>query len=342
MTMARKKEQKKYILKDKVFIDWLSFTLSREYYPDLTEKLQKLEGLLPKVKGQRKEQIEGNITQIQDDIVKHLSKKLEIVLGYGVTEKRDHGCYSYTQAYNLGNNCGLVALGGKFQQGTIWVSITGEGCDVARKGWEHALHDWVTGSAIPRFKINRIDIAYDCYDYTVDKAIADYDQGLFNAGGRLPSIEQKGDWRTPKNENGRTVCIGHRGNGKFCRIYEKGKQLDDPNYSELVRIECEWLGKSRTLTLDMLTSPDKYLAGVYPALNWIHQTQERIKTTTQKDPIPYDKAVETVRHQYGPLIWHMLAVEDSLETVFEKIVRPGKPPARVIIPDELEDELSNR
>lgn len=321
-----------YVPKDAAFIDWLSFTFSRNYYPDLAERIRELELLLLTAEERQKPDIEKTITHLQENIIIRLSRELDIILGYGVTRKHDRGYHAYPQAYSLGNDWGVVALGGQSQQGTIWVSITGDGCTAAREDWEHALYDWVKFSDIPRFKITRIDIAHDCYDYSVDKAIVDYDQGRFGIGGRLPTIEQKGDWRTPRNEKGRTVCIGQRGSGRYCRIYEKGKQLGDPN-SELVRIECEWHSKSRKVTPDMLISPGSYLAGAYPALMWIHETQDRAETNAQRAKIGYDKTVETLRQQYGPLIWQMYEVEGSIETVLSKLTRPGKPPARVIVPD---------
>ncbi len=83
----------------------------------------------------------------------------------------------------------------------------------------------------------------------------------------------------------------------------------------------------------MLISPGSYIAGAYPALMWIHEAQDRMKTTTQRAKIAYDKAVETLRQQYGPLIGQMLKVEGSIEAVIRKLARPGKPPAKVIVPD---------
>lgn len=284
-------------------IDWLNFTLSKSRF------------------------LCGD-----EDAVSCLSCELEALLGYGVTLKEGKGRNGYAESYVLGNNWGFVCIGGKSQKETVLVMINGEGCTAARQGWQHHVYAW--SHQVNRFHITRVDVAYDCFEqeYTVDRAVEDYDKGLFNAGGRTPSIEQRGNWRVPDDEYGRTVYIGKRRNGKYCRIYEKGKQLGDPN-SQWVRIECEWHNKNRDIPKDVLLEPGQYLAGAYCAFMWLNQKQSKMKTCQKKHHIIYEKAIENIRKQYGAVIWEMVERGETPEDIIKKVIRePSKPFNRFAVP----------
>jgi phage replication initiation protein len=260
-----------------------------------------------------------------------VSAILETILGYGVTGKYDKGRNFYKQAYILGNHWGLVCIGG--QSETVLVMINGDGCTAAREGWQQRLHNLATHFESRQFRITRVDVAHDLFDgeYTVDDAVFDYDNGLFGTGGRVPKIQQYGNWRIPDDTAGRTVYFGTRKSGKYCRVYEKGKQLGEGN-SPWVRIECEWHNKNRDIPYDILLEPGRYLSGAYPAFMWLDKVQSRIRTKTKKEHILYEKAVEIAKHQLGGLILLMTKVENSAEDIVTKIVG-HKIPKRFISPD---------
>lgn len=260
-----------------------------------------------------------------------VSDVLEDVLGYGITSQRDRGLNSYEESYILGNYWGFVCVGG--QSNTIMVSINGEGCVAAREGWEERLYNLANILSPLNFRLTRVDVAHDLFDgeYNVDNAVKDYDDGLFSAGGRTPKIQQYGNWRIPDDTNGRTVYLGARKSGKYCRIYEKGKQLGE-KHSPWVRIECEWRNKNREIPYDILIEPGRYLAGAYPAFFWLSKTQSRIKTKTNRERLVYDKAVEIAKHQLGGLILLMTMIEKSAEDIVKKIVGT-KISKRYISPD---------
>jgi phage replication initiation protein len=259
------------------------------------------------------------------DIVLHFSTHLERILGFGVTEERKTGRFFYRQSFTLGNNWGLVCIGG--QNDTVMVSLTGEGGMAAKKGWQHRLYKLLKTLDQPR--ITRVDLARDFFEgeYTVDQALADYHAGQFSLGARLPDVEQKGNWIKP-NGKGRSLYVGNRASGKMVRVYEKGLQLGR-GFSELRpkwnRVEGELHNQDREIPLDVLVYPGQYLAGMYPALAFISTRQTRIKTRKATAKVTYDAAIHTVRHQFGEYLYFMRQIEGSAEAVLDRLVRKGIP-----------------
>lgn len=275
-------------------IDWVNFTTDeRDYWF----------GLVP-------------INEEQQ--IDRVSWRCKEIFGFGVTEQRKTGANFYQSSYVLGEGYGLVCYGG--QKNTVLVSISGTGCAAAKEGWEKRLYDFLIKCG-PRAKLTRVDLAHDDYEgrYTVDKALDDYRSKLFNCGGRNPTLVYGGDWenRSPK---GRTLYVGNRENGKFARIYEKGKKEGKPE-SPWVRIEVEFKSCDRILPFEMLLDPGQYLAAAYPAFGFISERQERIITTQKTLAIAYDAAIHWARQQVGGLINVMLAVETDPIVVVQKLIR---------------------
>jgi len=121
----------------------------------------------------------------------------------------------------------------------------------------------------------------------------------------------------------------------MIRIYEKGKQLGNPN-SPWVRWELELHNRDRVIPWDVIANPGHYVAGAYDATSWIDDTTCRIKTAKKTTRIAYDASVESARNSYGPLINVMFAHEGSAEKVIEKLIRDGAPKRLDIpVPPEL-------
>ncbi|MDY6991060.1 MAG: replication initiation factor domain-containing protein [Pseudomonadota bacterium] len=279
------------------FIDWLNFTFGLEYYDGHHDWLYKL------------------------------SDDLESIFGFGITEKRDRGLNFYEKSYILGNDWGFVCLGGNLD--TALIVLNAKGCAASRDGWEEELHCW--SKSVPRFRITRIDLAHDDFEgkYNVDRAVSDYDNGLFGMGGRIPEIQQLGNWRNVLSFKGRTVYIGSRTSGKLCRIYEKGKQLGDA-FNKWVRIECEFHNKDRLIPSDTLLYPGNYLAGAYPAFFFISTRQSKIKTLKKICELTYEKLVNTARQQFGRLLYYMTFVENSAQDIIDKLIVPEFPTSLVV------------
>lgn len=293
---------------DNAFLDWVNFTTDETDF------------------------MFGKSCLSDEEVIDRVSFKCDEIFGFGVTEQREGGANFYHRSYVLGDGYGLVCHGG--QRSTVLVMLSGEGCAAAREGWELRLHEFLSVRCGTRAKLTRLDLAHDIYDgvaYNVDKADADFDAGLFNCGGRDPNHETRGNWKKPTGK-GRTLYIGSRDNGKFLRVYEKGRQLGDKN-SNWNRVECEMKAVNRIIPFDALLRPGEYLAASYPALAWICQRQERILTTQKKTEIVYSAGVEWLGRQVGAWINVLVEVEGSAEKAIAKIIKTGAIPKRLRVPD---------
>ena len=127
------------------------------------------------------------------------------------------------------------------------------------------------------------------------------------------------------SNEGKTLYVGKRQNGKLCRVYEKGKQLGDPQ-SHWCRAEVELRGKGRLIPHDVLTRPSEYLAGAYPCLAHLSERQDKVRTLSKSAEIVYSRMVECLRMQYGTALNLMVQVEcGDISAVFGQVIRDGRP-----------------
>lgn len=234
------------------------------------------------------------------------------------------GMFGFRCSARLGDGAGVIAWGGESQRGRVYVSLMGKGCGMVFD-WQ-GLASWLEEH---RAKLKRVDLAHDDFQgqqVSIDWAVEQYRADGFNAGGRRPAHETVGDWLAGNEaRKGRTLYIGNRTSGKLCRIYEKGKQLGDPE-SGWVRVEVEWRDQDRFIPYDALTHPGHYLAGAYPCLAFLSEEQSRIKTIAKGACIAFDRAIENAKQHCGKLV--NLALEvfggDYAEVV-DRLRRPGYP-----------------
>ena len=226
-----------------------------------------------------------------------------------------------------GLNLGFVAIGGN--KDTICFHITGEGCHRIPQSGYRWLAEWLPTVG---GRITRVDMAHDDFDgkHTVDMAADWYLEGKFKAGGREPKMNQHGNWKRPDG-SGRTIELGKRENGKMLRVYEKGKQLGDPS-SPWVRWEGELRAKHRLIPFEVLIRPGMYLAGMYPCLGWIAETQERIKVIQKTARITYAKLHDSARLAYGRFIYAMQHIGHSADDIVNQLIRTDGLPKRLILP----------
>ena len=250
-----------------------------------------------------------------------MSRHLQSIFGFGITSKREKGANFYKTSWNVGDGWGMVCHGG--QNGTILVMLSGAGCTAAKPGWELRLKTFLENAKRPR--ISRVDLAHDDFTgatYSVDRADQEHTDGLFHIHGRNPDCEHRGNWKNP-NGKGRTLNVGNRKNGKFCRVYEKGRQLGDKT-SNWVRIEVEFKSVDRVIPFDVLLRPGEYLAAAYPAFSWINQVQERIFTTQKATEATVAKAKAWIKHQCGSSLKWMRDILGDDE-FFKQLTRDGDP-----------------
>lgn len=290
---------------DTAFVDWVNFTVDASAF----------------------EWDDKSCDLSEEKLILDASLRLEGIFGFGITKQLPNGRNFYHRAYEVGGTFGFLAIGG--QRGTVMVSISGQGLAAALPGWENRLHAWLT--SLPegkRARLTRIDVAHDLYngEYTVDKAYADYSDGGASCNGRLPGCEHRGDWHRPSGA-GRTFYISKRTNGKFARVYEKGKQLGDET-SPWVRIEVEFKSVDRILPFDLLLKPGQYLAGAYPMFEFISATQKRIETIKKSVEATYNSTVKWLRRQCGTALGFVREMEDSAEAVLDLVAVKGRIPHR--------------
>ncbi len=231
--------------------------------------------------------------------VEALNEVIKQIFGFGIEKKLAKGINYYEEAYQLENDCGFICIGG--QNNTMMLSISGQGCTLGKYGWEEDLHAWLSLYA-HRPKITRIDYAFDdLVGGLVSPDWADEQDTLggFTCGGRPPAFRTDGCWKRPDG-NGRTAYIGKRTSSKFCRVYEKGKQLGDPD-SMWTRVEVEFKARSYYIPLDALLNASEHFLAAYPCFHIFDDQSKAIKfeLLQQKAEIVWDKAIEITRHQFG-------------------------------------------
>jgi len=260
------------------------------------------------------------------DIVVEMSKQLQIIFDISITSVRANGANFYDRSYEIGDGYGLVCHGG--QNNTMLVSLNGEAFKHMADGWENRLYRWLSNVAeLPT--ITRIDLAHDIFDaplFTVDHYLMQYEKGGFSNGNRLPSVSQAGNWITP-DDKGRTLYIGRRTNGLFCRIYEKGLDLSSKEHPSWVRIEVEIKSVDRIVPLDVLLAPHEYLSGTYPCLRFLSQKQVKIKTIANEIKSDINHRIKWGKRQNGSLIKLLEELEYSNDQIIE-VLKADKLPKK--------------
>ncbi len=238
---------------------------------------------------------------------------------FGIMEDQRRGLHGYLYSFRFERGGVRYAFGG--QGNTGFLSIPGEGCALVPH-WDRlvALLRDELGARITRW-----DGAVDDFQgsHPVNEAVELYLGGAFNAGGRKPSCDQKGNWIEPDG-SGRTFYVGKRKNGKLLRVYEKGMQLGE-RFHPWTRWEVELHNIDRVIPWEVIDEPAHYIAGAYPALSWVSSSGSRIPTLRRTDGISYRRIIFYARIAYGRLVHTMLEREGSAEDVLRLLQRPGVP-----------------
>lgn len=212
------------------------------------------------------------------------------------------GRLGFRRSFDIGSTGGIFAIGS--QQGRALVSLSGSSCQyISKDGWAR-LVELMTNEYHGR--ITRWDGAVDDYEgeHSIEWALDQYKQGGFSTGGNKPFTLQHGDWAI-RNGNGRTFEVGRRNNGKFLRIYEKGKEQGDPT-SMWVRWELQLGKKSRNIPWLVLLVPGQFVAGAYDCTKWISKEVKRIKTFQKKKEANLEHLKYWCSKTYGGLMNELL------------------------------------
>lgn len=278
---------------DGAFIDQITFTIHEDSLPKVTGK-----GLVS-----------------DTEYIVQYSELLQEILGFGITQKLPFkGKFFYKSCYQLGPDnveYGKVHYGG--QRDTILVELNGTGCMAALPGWENRLYEFLNQCIRP--KITRVDVAHDFFngEYTPDQAMLDHDNGHYDVHNMRPKSECRGTaWRN-EDGSGKTFYIGKRGNSKFTRVYEKGRQFGDVD-SPWVRFETEFRAGDIEIPLDMLLYSGSYLGGAYPICKAIFKTEaKRMNAKVETVNLTFEHKLFHARNQVGKLVNFLKGIgwEDS-------------------------------
>jgi len=198
---------------------------------------------------------------------------------------------------SLSSPIGCVAFGGESQRGRWLFQLTGAGCQFVND-WE-GMRDLLESMDA---KLTRVDLCIDFLngEHSVEEAVSLYQMGGFQLGGRSPSSRLDGDWLGVSN--GRTLYVGSAKNGKMLRVYEKGRQLGDPE-SEWTRFEVQLGNRDRVLPFDVLTDRDAFFAGCYPALaSMVEEAARAIPTLTKGGQVTIAHLLYHMKRCYGKVI----------------------------------------
>lgn len=215
----------------------------------------------------------------------------------------------------------FVAWGGEHVRGRANIQISGTGCSNIKR-WDRVQEFVDSVNA----RLTRVDVAVDLLDgeYSVDDAVQWYQDGKFNIN-RQPMHRNIGPWTQPEQGTGRTFEVGRRKNGKMCRIYEKGKQLGNPE-SNWVRFEGELHNIDREIPSDILINPSPYFAGMYPCFEQLLEfAAQRIKTEQTEGDTTIERLKVCLSASYGKALYIMRLQSHDHADLLDDIQQIGVP-----------------
>lgn len=227
---------------------------------------------------------------------------------------------SATMVDALGEVCGKI---GRRDDGAIQISLTGQGCGYV-PSWSQVADrlDDLHG------RVSHVDIAVDDLTgetFDIQTFIDLYEAGEFTMNGRPPHAQHVSDMGSGK---GCSFYVGQRGH-KQLNIYEKGKQLGDPE-SPHTRCELRLYAKRIDLPNDVLRNPGKYFGAAYPMLEaFVVGEVERLGLREQIVDTSVGAAERFLRTQAGTTLGVFASCFDSPEKFYswlqEAVLRTDRP-----------------
>lgn len=226
---------------------------------------------------------------------------------------------SATMVDTLGQVCGKIGLR---DDGAIQISMTGQGCQHVPSWRQVADRLDDLGARLSHVDIAIDDLTGETFD--IQTFIDLYDQGEFVMNGRPPNAQHVSDMGSGK---GCSFYVGQRGH-KQLNIYEKGKQLGDPE-SRHTRCELRLYAKRIDLPNDVLRDPGKYFGSAYPMLEaFVVGEVERLGLKDQIVNASTVAAVRFLRTQAGTTLnafLDALGEEEGLAFIKKSILRTDRP-----------------
>lgn len=274
----------------------------------------------------------GSVSDSLEQLKRYFALWFPLPVNFMPSEK---GMFGYASSYDImiwkdGEfmRVAMVAMGGTNTGNTMMVDLSGKGCSL--------VDDWQSVYATMQdldARITRVDTALDLLEgFTLEQFDDLYYAGEFNCGGRIPGRRayESGDSVNPYRD-GRTLYLGKKANGKELCIYEKGKQLGDPD-SEWLRIEIRFGSRDRVIPHDVVLNPTTYFAGAFIALeDLVESIKTKIKTE-QKDIAVEERAIVLKRlthylvSAYGKTIYQVSRdLGMDYKALYDLLSVPGVP-----------------
>lgn len=205
--------------------------------------------------------------------------------------------------------------------GRVCISLSGQGTQHVRDWFAVADLAEQLGGRLSRLDVAVDDLNGEVFDIHHFKNL--HAEGAFMNNGRPPNASFVDDLGSNK---GCSLYIGQKGH-KQLNIYEKGKQLGDPD-SKHTRCELRLYAKRLDLPLDALRYPGRYFASAYPLLAaFVVDEAERLQVKEQMVNASAKAMVRFLRTQAGTALQLVMDAlgDDALEFLMEEVARPGRP-----------------
>lgn len=236
--------------------------------------------------------------------------------------------HSATMVDQAGEVVGKI---GVHEDGRVILSITGKGCSYV-PNWSVVRQRLEQVDA----HLTRVDIAVDDLEgqaFDVETFRTMYHAGEFNTGGRNPKSRFVSD---EGSGDGNTLYIGRKGHKELC-VYEKGKQLKDPD-SKHVRCELRLWRNKIDLPLDALTNPGRYFGAAYKMLaQFVIGEVEKFEVRERNVNATAKAMVACLKNQSGSAIGLIIDAlgDEAAEFIVKHIKREGRPARFKAIPGDL-------
>lgn len=205
--------------------------------------------------------------------------------------------------------------------GRVCISLSGQGTQHVPDWFAVADKLDELGGRISRLDIAIDDLTGEVFDIHHFKHL--HAEGAFMNNGRPPTASFVDDLGSNK---GCSLYIGQKGH-KQLNVYEKGKQLGDPE-SGHTRCELRLYAKRLDLPTDALRYPGRYFASAYPLLAaFVVDEAERLLLKAQIVNASAKAMVRFLRAQAGTALYLVMDAlgDDALEFLMREVVRPGRP-----------------
>lgn len=241
--------------------------------------------------------------------------------------------YKYLLTNVFGDFAGSIEVGGELTQRkggrpSLRFELTGLGCGLFEHrgdaSADHAQRWCALRAKLERVgtMLTRVDTAFDDFDgkRNLDLARTMYQVGEFDYSfaGECKRPQAKGfdDYGSGK---GSTFYVGNSTSEKQLRVYEKGKQLGDPD-SPWVRWELQMRSSTRKrITLDVLSDPLAYMRGAFECLDFVASCMARLEVANEVSKATAKSVMGHAKRMYGSTLWMLVQLAPSAEDLKEVV-----------------------